>query len=587
MGGQSRRQALSIIEALNLPGANDMSPLMVLSVIVLVGGGGGLIARALRVPGITGNIIAGAILGFTLFRDIEVAKALQPLSTFAMSLIAVSVGGHLSYRRIHNALRRILTIALFESMVVVTVVTVALRYVMSVPWPVAALLGCMAVETAPATTVALIREARARGSFVKTLVSVVAVDNILCIMLFVFVETLDADYYDPETSLGMARALWDTVFQLGGSLAIGLGLGKITQRAVNHTYRFHNFSTSFVGILLCTGLSTYFGFSPLLTSLFFGMYFGNIPGEAENQLEILDPIQPLLHVCFFTLAGAALHLTELKAAGIVCIVYVAVRFAGKALGAWVGGVVSRSSKRIWSNMPLALMPQSAVAIGLVVVLEGDPRIPTEISSLVGALVLASVTVNEIVGPFLTRAALNRSREAGLDRPRLIEFLHEEFILTGLQAKDKWDALRKMTDFFVRTHNIPTDRRDSLYETVVERERSMTTAIGLGAAIPHGRIESGSSIRGVLGICRDGVDFDARDGEPVRLIMLIVTPEDHDKHHLEVMASLAGMVSSEAIRERLVAAIDANDAWEVIEDEEARGYNYFLEGEDGEPTSSEQ
>ncbi len=105
---------------------------------------------------------------------------------------------------------------------------------------------------------------------------------------------------------------------------------------------------------------------------------------------------------------------------------------------------------------------------------------------------------------------------------------------------------------------------------------MSTALGKGVAIPHGRTSKGPAIQGVLGICREGIDFDAPDGKPVRIIMLIVTPENHDDRHLQVMAGLSAMVSDEMIRTRLIAAINANDAWEVIEGEEARNYNYFLE-----------
>ncbi|MFO7975478.1 MAG: PTS sugar transporter subunit IIA, partial [Candidatus Hydrogenedentota bacterium] len=451
-----------------------------------------------------------------------------------------------------------------------------IHWFLDVPWPVAGLLGAMAVETAPTTTVSVISETRAKGSFVKTLLSVVALDNILCIMFFVFIETLDADYYNPATSVGMRRAFADTGGQLFGSLILGFGLGKVTDWVVRYSRRFSNFSTTFVAILVSTGLSQYLGLSPLLTALFFGIFLGNSSPEAETQLTALEPIEHLLHICFHTLAGAGIHLEHLYDAGLLCALYVSARFAGKALGAMLGGIVSRTSRRIWTTMPLALMPQSVVAIGLVVILEGDPRIPENISNYVGTLVLASVTINELIGPLLTRIALHRSKEAGLDRPRLMEFLQEEFILVGLEAKDKWDALKKMVDFFAHTHNLPPERAETIYHTVVEREKSMTTAVGLGAALPHGRVDVGSGIQGVMAICREGIDFDAPDGEPVKLIVLIVTPKEHEQRHLEVIASLSAMISNERIRERIIAAINANDAWEIIESEEARGHNYFIE-----------
>jgi len=187
-----------------------------------------------------------------------------------------------------------------------------------------------------------------------------------------------------------------------------------------------------------------------------------------------------------------------------------------------------------------------------------------------------VTINEIVGPFFTKAALLRSKEAGRDRQRLVEFLAEEFITVDLQALDKWDAIRQMVAFLMRTHRVEHVSQEELYQSVAEREKEISTALGHGIAIPHGRIPKGPAIQGVMAICRDGVDFDAPDGELVKLLMLIVTPEDQKDMHLKVLASLSSMVADEAIRTRIIAAISPEDALEVIESEEARGYNDFLE-----------
>ncbi|MBN2307911.1 MAG: PTS sugar transporter subunit IIA [Candidatus Hydrogenedentes bacterium] len=561
--------------------SHEMGPLLVLSVLLLAGLGGGAVARKLRAPGVTGNIVVGALLGATLLRHIDAAKALQPLSTFAIGLIAVAAGGHLSYRRIHNALRRILVIALFEAACAAALVFCAAT-ALGAGWRVSLLLAALAAETAPATTVAMIKETRAKGPFVKTLLGVVSVDTSLCIVLFAFARTAVADYFtsDGSTGLPLGFALIHTLWQLGGSLVIGLLIGWIIDRMV-HRPRFHHFSAVFLAILMAEGLSNYLELSPLLTCLFFGVYLGNASRAGERQLNTLEPLELLLYTLFFTLAGVGLHLGELSAAGLLCAAYIVARIAGKALGGAVGGFLSGTSGRIWRNIPLGFVPQAGVAIGLVVILEGDARVPTEISSLVGTLILAAVTFNEIVGPFCTRFALQSARETGLDRPRLMEFLQEEFILPDLEAADKWEALEILTDFFIRTHPVEPKQRKQLYASIEERERSMSTAIGMGAAIPHGRVESGPGIQGVLGLCREGIEFDSPDGEPVRIIVLIVTPKDHEKQHLEVLASLSAMISNDTVRTRLIAAIDANDAWEVIEGGEARSYNYFLSEADGE------
>ncbi len=195
------------------------------------------------------------------------------------------------------------------------------------------------------------------------------------------------------------------------------------------------------------------------------------------------------------------------------------------------------------------------------------------------LILGGVTVNEILGPLSTRLGLRRTEEVNKDRRRLIEFLQEEYITTDIAAEDKWEALRKMVDFFIRTHHVPPDQRDQLYQSVLEREREHTTAVGHMAAIPHGRVDWGRGIKGVLGICSQGVDFGAPDGRPVKIIMLVVTPQGYEREHLEIMASLVQIICQEGVRTRLVSAISPYDAWEIIENRDTRNINYFLEEEE--------
>lgn len=543
--------------------------------MLLAGSGGGWVARRLNVPEITGNIVAGALVGFTLLRGMDVPAMLQPISTFAISLIAVTAGGHLSYRRIHNAMRRILFIAFFESGTAVVLVF-STMILFNAPWEMALVLGCLAAGTSPGTTVALIRENRAKGPFVKTLLASVSVDSSLCILLFAFAHNLLAHAsIQGSVGHGIVEGAIQIGWQLGGAFSLAVLLGLITSRLLESS-RFNDFSTMAVTILVAAGLSIYFDFSPLLTCLIYGAYMGNSSPENERKLTSLGPVESLLYTCFFTLAGVSVHLELLATMGPLCALYILARGFGKSIGATAGAVLSGSSARIRSSIPFGFLPQAGVAVGLIVVLQGDPRIDPEFSSLVGTLVLAAVTINEIVGPFTTRYALRRADEAGLDRPRLVEFLQEEFILPDLRADDKWDALRKLTDFYARTHRVKPHQRDAVYASVLERENEASTAIGFQAAIPHGKVESGEVIQGVLAICPDGVDFDAPDGLPVKLIVLIVTPREHEQRHLDVLASLSSMISNEHVRTRLMAALDANDAWEVIESEQSRPYNYFLE-----------
>jgi len=554
-------------------------PFLLLGIVLAAGTAGGWLARRIHVPVVTGYILTGVLIGpsgLGLVQRSAEGPSLQLLSLFAMGLITINIGGHLSYRRIHNALGRIAVIAFLEVAGAVTLVVTVAR-LLGADWPLALLLGAVSAATAPATTIALIRDSRAKGTFVKTLLSVVAVDNILCILLFAAMRTIVADYYALGGTLPpLGRALHDSARLLLGSIAVGCAIGIVAEAVARSPWA-HGFSTIFVGILFSTGLALSLGLSPLMTSLFFGVYLGNRSPRVAEQLNALEPFEPVVYVFFFAMAGATLHLESLLHAGLLCGGYLLARAVGKGLGAAVGGVLARSSRRIRRNIPLALVPQAGVAIGLVVLIGEEAAIPAVVRETLAAVVLAAVTINEIVGPFLVQIALRRSREMNKDRPRLIEFLQEEFILTGLTARDKCDAIRQLAAFLIRTHRTEHTTLDHLYATIVEREDSCSTALGDGVAIPHGRLDSGPAIQGVLGISRHGVDWGAPDGHPVHIIVLIATPKNHEAKHLQVLAGVTAMVSDEAIRSRLIAAVNANDAWEIIEAEENRNYNYFLEG----------
>ena len=558
--------------------AEHLSPFLVMGILILAGFAGGWVAKLIRLPHVTGNILGGVVVGpacLGLIGTHEQLHDLQPLSTFAMSLVAVSIGGHLSYRRIHNSLRRIISISLFEVSCSVITVMVAAR-LFGMDWPTTCLLGGISASTAPATTIALIREMRAKGPFVKTLISAVALNNILCILIFVLMRTFVSSYFESgETAGKIDDALILSSYNLFGALALGLAAGWICKVLVSKP-KFHDFTTILLTIVLLDGLAAYLQLSPLLVNLFLGVYLGNSSEVAEKQLTTLVPLEPILYVCFFTLAGVSLHLDAMLAVGGLALVYILARALGKSVGAAVGGLVGKCSRRIWISMSYALYPQSGIAIGLVVLLSNDAYIPEEIKQAVSAIILAGVTVAEIVGPFCTKAALAQSGEANRDRERLVEFLAEEFVVVNLKAVDKWDAIRQLVAFLMRTHRVEHISQQELYESVVKREKDFSTAMGKGIAIPHGRIKKGPAIQGVMAILNEGIDFDAPDGEPVKLIMLIVTPEEKKEMHLKVLGSLASMVSDESIRNRLFAAISPEDAMEIIESEEVRGFNYFLD-----------
>jgi len=194
-----------------------------------------------------------------------------------------------------------------------------------------------------------------------------------------------------------------------------------------------------------------------------------------------------------------------------------------------------------------------------------------------AVVLTVVLLNEIVGPILTRFALSRSGDLGKDRARLIDFLHEEHIKTNLQGETKEEVIEELVDLLVRTNHIEMDR-DKLLASVLERERIASTCLGDGLAIPHGELDDGAEILGVMGISSPGLRFPAPDGHPVHCVVLLATPAKARGRHLEVLAAFARTLGADhAVQQQLFHASSPAHAYELLHaDEESEDFNYFLE-----------
>ena len=169
-----------------MPLLPDADPLLVLATVLVVGVAFGTMAKRAGLPSITGQIVGGALIGqagFKLF-DLQAIEELHPLTEFALGLMAVTIGAHLNVRRLRNAGKRLFFLLLLESTVTPTLIFCGLVFVPDMSWSGALLFGTLAISTAPATIVALVKEARAKGVFVKTLIAAVAFNNMACILLF-------------------------------------------------------------------------------------------------------------------------------------------------------------------------------------------------------------------------------------------------------------------------------------------------------------------------------------------------------------------------------------------------------------------
>ncbi len=563
-------------------------PLLILATALVAGSIFGGLAKKIRLPGITGQILVGGLLGHAGLEvfDAESLEGLQPLTHFALGLMAVTVGTHLNIRRLRNAGKRLLLLLLVESLVIPAMVFGGLILFPEVNWSMALLFGTLAISTAPATILALVKETRSKGVFVKTLIAAVALNNVACILLFEIARLAARESVANPNATSFVDIGSGALFQLFAAALTGIGaamailvFNRIVPRSEKQT------TAGFIAILLTIGAANYLGFSAMLACLFMGFAEANVNRDRNSVDRLFSDFEPAILTIFFTLAGMELSLEHAAKAGLIAVVFFAMRLAGKLIAANVAMGLAGATKRVQRNLGFALVPQAGVAVGLVLLLENDPVLSAERGDLVSlfvAAVLTTVVANEVVGPILTRMALMRSGEAGRDRLRLIDFIHEENIVTDMVASSPEEAIRVLTGIMIQTHHLDPKIRDSLLSSALEREKEMSTCLGGGLAVPHGILPDGENMVGVMGISRGGFMFDTPDGKPVHCIVLLATPTHARERHLQVLAALSRTLGQDPLVQRaLFNAKSPAHAYEILHDERAEDFNYFIDEKSGE------
>ncbi len=436
------------------------------------------------------------------------------------------------------------------------------------------LIASISIATAPAATVATVKEIKAKGLLVNTLMPVVAINNVLCIVVFgIFAGIIG--YTGDVGAFGIIQSL---AKELLVSIALGTGAGLLLKYFAEKNISSGGQVLTFVflTVLLTTGLSTVFKINSMLPCMVIGIVITNTSHYRSRILTIFEEIEYLILIVFFALAGAHIDVNSLGAAGFIGILYFLARGVGKITGGTFGAIIANAPIRIKKYIGATLLPQAGVAIGLIILAGGIPALKPVIDFLT-TLVLAVVAMNEIVGPPVTKWALTKSGDAGQDRPKLIEFLQEEYVQPNLKAENKEEAIKEIIQFFIKSHGGSKSLEKEILESVFDRESQASTGIGNGVAIPHGLVSEGPVIWGALGLSKKGIDFDSIDGEPVHLLVLIVTPKNHKADmHLMVLSQISNILNDGNTLERIFNAVTAAEICEILTEKEKKDFNYFLD-----------
>jgi Kef-type K+ transport system membrane component KefB len=376
-----------------------MDELTSLGLILLFALLAGHLVRALRLPEVTGYILVGVALGPSLLGWLSQDNllAMGVVSEVALGLILFSIGSVFEFSLFRRIGRRVLIVTATESALAALLVIVG-ALALHQPWSIALLLGAIAIATAPASTLMVIRECDSAGPLTENLLGIIAVNNLLCLTMF----SLVAAGIDLHTSLsgagGVLETLWRSgfglVWQLVGSAALGFLVGLLLAGWSSHVTEGGEMLILLAGsILLCVGVSRLLELSPLVASLAVGATMVNLAKRSQPIFSTLSGTDPPFYAIFF----------------VIGFVYLVGRAGGKFIGARMAARRLGLDMQVQRFLGFALLAQAGLAVGLTLAV--TQRFD-QLSPVVTTVVLASVAIYEVIGPVSTRFALMRAGEVG-------------------------------------------------------------------------------------------------------------------------------------------------------------------------------
>ena len=394
--------------------------------IVLLGYVGEKLTTQLRLPGVSGHILIGAALSPDSFGvlPVDFVRQTEPLIQLALAMVGFLIGGSLEWKRLRKLGRvvagvlfgqfygtiLVVTLGLFLALPLLTGVSPDLRCL-----AIALLFGLIASATAPAATLAVIHEYRAKGPLTTTVLAVVAADDGLALATYSLlapaaIAALALTAHAGSWEIAASAAARNGLVELLAATGLGVLGGLVGHLARRYSPANGRALPMFALSLVFYGIALEFHFNALLVSMVLGLTLANLAGRFEDIARGMRPYEDSVFTIFFVLSGAHADLTLIVMVWPIALVFVLLRLLGKVSGAYVGAYMTAAPDAIRKVAGLALLPQAGVALGLALLVTRDLH-DRSTASLIMNVTLAAVLINEVAGPVCTRFALFRSGEA--------------------------------------------------------------------------------------------------------------------------------------------------------------------------------
>lgn len=407
-----------------------MQTLFSLSVCLFAGLMLSRIAKLVKLPAVTAYLVAGILvgpyvlgsldipgLGFTSMEDI---KTYELIPDVALGFIAFLIGNEFRLAQLKATGKQATVIGIVQAVfttLVVDAALIGLHFIIpdKLPLPSAIVLGAVASATAPAATLMVVKQYKAKGPLTDILLPIVALDDAVGLVLF-------------AVSFGVAKALihgevdiisvvLEPILEVVLSLLLGFVMGAVFTFCEKFFHsRSKRLAMSVTFVFLTVALSmiefeiggVHVAFSSLLVCMMLGTVFCNMCDFSEELMDRIDRWTAPLFILFFVISGAELELSTFKDLVVVCIgvAYILFRSLGKYFGARFSSKAVKCDDHIVKYLGITLLPQAGVALGMAIKAE---TLGAE-GTIVTNIILFSVLIYELVGPFLTKVALTKAGE---------------------------------------------------------------------------------------------------------------------------------------------------------------------------------
>lgn len=386
------------------------------------------VLKPLHLPDVTAYLITGVLIGPYLLGALGVpglgfntsaeVSALNPISNMALGFIAFAIGNEFRLSDLKKTGKAATVVGIVQALVAAAATDAALiafHFIMpeKLSLPAAITLGAIATATAPAATLMVVRQYKAKGDLTSLLLPIVALDD--AVGLVVFAISFGAAKAMNSGAVDLISIAVEPLIEIVLSLILGAVLGYVLTLLEKRFFSNSNRMSMTIGfVLLTVALSSleftvgglHISFSSLLVCMMLGTVFCNTCPLSFDLMERADRWTAPLYVFFFVVSGAGLELSVFRDPWVVLIgvIYVLIRALGKYAGAFIGCVATKQEKKVTDNLGIALFPQAGVALGMCVTasqLGGDGEI-------IRNIVLFAILIYELIGPTLTKWALTRS-----------------------------------------------------------------------------------------------------------------------------------------------------------------------------------